>query len=41
MMELDSLGLCHYAVTSDRVLVREIPGGVDSDPVMVLVNSRF
>ncbi|MDP9360937.1 MAG: serine/threonine-protein kinase [Acidobacteriota bacterium] len=40
MMEFDSLGISHYVVTRDRVLVREIPGGVDSNPVTVLVNLK-
>ena len=36
MMEMMSLGRSHYAVTRDRILTREIPGGLDADPVMVL-----
>lgn len=37
MMEFESLGLRHYAVAKDRILVRELPGGKDADPVTVLV----
>jgi eukaryotic-like serine/threonine-protein kinase len=39
MMEFESLGLRHYAVAKDRILVRELPGGEDADPVTVLVSS--
>jgi Tol biopolymer transport system component len=38
MMEFEALGLRHYAVTRDRILVRELPGGADTDPLVVLVN---
>jgi Tol biopolymer transport system component len=37
MMEFESLGLRHYAVVRDRILVRELPGGEDADPVAVLI----
>jgi eukaryotic-like serine/threonine-protein kinase len=37
MMEFESLGLRHYAVAKDRILVRELPGGEDADPVTVLI----
>ena len=40
MMEFDSLGLCHYAVARDRILVRELPGGKDADAVTVLLTAR-
>jgi Tol biopolymer transport system component len=37
MMEFESLGLRHFAVGRDRILVRELPGGEDADPVAVLM----
>jgi Tol biopolymer transport system component len=38
MMEFDVFGVQHYAVAQgDRILVREIPGGEDADPVTVLI----
>ena len=40
MMEFDSLGLCHYAVARDRILMRELPGVEDADPVTVLLSVR-
>jgi len=40
MMEFESLGQRHYAVARDRILVRELPGGDDADPVTVLLNVR-
>jgi hypothetical protein len=40
MMEFESLGQRHYAVTRDRILVRELPGGDDADPLTVLLNVR-
>jgi DNA-binding winged helix-turn-helix (wHTH) protein/Tol biopolymer transport system component len=39
MME-QALGQSHYAVTAERILVREIPGGEDRDPIQVIVTSR-
>jgi hypothetical protein len=39
MME-QSLGQSHYAVTAERILVREIPGGEDRDPIQVILAPR-
>ena len=39
MMEL-ALGQSHYAVSRDRVLMREIPGGTDAEPVTVLITPK-
>jgi hypothetical protein len=40
MMEFAEFPPAHYDVIGDRFLVREIPGGLDRDPVVVVTGAQ-